>query len=128
MEKRALKVLIVGSSRGTGRALVERLLEEGHEVTAFSRQREAAPAQATAGRFRTFVGDAMNPLDVERAVAGHDVVVVTLGIAENPLRVRLFGPKRTPPRRPLGGHAQCDRGDAKARRAAPRGADDLRRR
>jgi hypothetical protein len=27
---------------------------------------------------------------------GHDAVIVTLGISENPLRVRLFGPARTP--------------------------------
>jgi hypothetical protein len=30
-------------------------------------------------------------------MAGHDAVVVTLGIHESALRVRLFGPARTPP-------------------------------
>jgi uncharacterized protein YbjT (DUF2867 family) len=33
---------------------------------------------------------------VERAVAGKDAVVVTLGISENPLRVRFLGPRHTP--------------------------------
>ena len=38
----------------------------------------------------------MSLQDVERAVPGHDAVVVTLGIRENPVRVRLLGPARTP--------------------------------
>ena len=33
---------------------------------------------------------------IDAAVPGHDAVVVTLGIAENPLRVRLFGSTATP--------------------------------
>ncbi len=41
-------------------------------------------------------GDATNPDDIDRAVAGHDAVIITLGITENPLRVRLFGAARTP--------------------------------
>ena len=31
-----------------------------------------------------------------RAVAGHDAVIITLGITENPIRVRLFGAAKTP--------------------------------
>lgn len=38
----------------------------------------------------------MSPRDVEEAVRGQDAVVVALGIRENALRVRLFGPARTP--------------------------------
>jgi len=37
----------------------------------------------------------MNAADVERAIEGRDAVVVTLGISENPLRVRLQGAART---------------------------------
>lgn len=40
-------------------------------------------------------GDVMDGGEVARAVAGHDAVIVTLGITENPLRVRFFGPART---------------------------------
>ena len=35
-------------------------------------------------------------LDVERVIEGQDAVVVTLGISEDAMRVRLFGSKATP--------------------------------
>lgn len=89
-----LRILVVGATRGTGRATVKQLLEEGHHVTAFSRSAHALDIESP--RLSLCSGDAMNPADVERAVAGHDAVVVTLGITENPLRVRLLGPARTP--------------------------------
>jgi nucleoside-diphosphate-sugar epimerase len=89
-----MKVLVVGSTGGSGRAAVERLLEEGHTVTAFSRHAERVETRSE--RLRFVRGDVMNPRDVERAVHGHDAVVVTLGIRENPLRVRLVGPAHTP--------------------------------
>lgn len=41
------------------------------------------------------IGDATRPDDVDRAVRGQDAVIVTLGITENPVRVRLRGPART---------------------------------
>ncbi len=89
-----MKVLVVGSTGGSGRAAVENLLSEGHEVTAFSRQ--ARGAATLSQRLHLVNGDAMNPTEVERAVQNQDAVVVTLGISENPLRVRFFGPARTP--------------------------------
>lgn len=89
-----LRILVVGATRGTGRATVKRLLDEGHHVTAFSRSADKLDIRSD--RLRILCGDAMNPEDVERAVAGHDAVVVTLGITENPARVRFVGPSRTP--------------------------------
>jgi uncharacterized protein YbjT (DUF2867 family) len=47
-------------------------------------------------RLRSCQGDALDPVAVEQAVQGQDAVVVTLGISENALRVRLLGPARTP--------------------------------
>ncbi len=87
-------VLVVGASGGTGRAAVGALLAQGHRVTAFSRHAEAMEIDAE--RVTLVNGDATNFDDVERAVAGHDAVIVTLGITENPMRVRLFGAARTP--------------------------------
>lgn len=89
-----MNVLVVGSTGGSGRAAVAHLLAAGHEVTAFSRS--GARPDIPFERLRVFAGDAMNPDHVERAVRGHDAVVVTLGIRENPLRVRLRGPVGTP--------------------------------
>jgi uncharacterized protein YbjT (DUF2867 family) len=89
-----MKILVIGATGGTGRAVVAQLLAEGHHVTAFGRhpERVGAPSE----QLSLEVGDALNASDVERVVAGKDAVVVTLGISENPLRVRFFGPKHTP--------------------------------
>ena len=88
-----MKVLVFGSTGGSGRAAVEHLVALGHEVSAFVRR--AAAAKVPAG-VKLIEGDVMQRQDVERAVQGQDAVIVTLGIRENALRVRLFGPARTP--------------------------------
>jgi len=88
------KILVVGATGGTGRATIQRLVAQGHRVTAFSRR--ADPLAEASDLVTAFNGDATNAADVDRAVGGHDAVIVTLGIAENPLRVRLFGTTRTP--------------------------------
>jgi putative NADH-flavin reductase len=87
-----MKVLVIGSTGGSGRAAVQQLLAQGHQVMAFSR---SGLAVAEHERLTTVRGDAMNESDVERAVRGQDAVVVTLGIRENPIRVRLFGAAHT---------------------------------
>ena len=86
-----MKVLVVGATGGSGRAAVRHLLARGHEVTAFSRRAESLDA-----RVRTCQGDVMNAADVESAVRGQEAVVVTLGISENALKVRLRGTSHTP--------------------------------
>lgn len=90
----ARKVLVVGATGGSGRAAVERLLNAGYFVTAFSRH--AHELANVSDRITTIDGDATDAADVDRAMSGQDAVIVTLGIAENPLRVRLFGAARTP--------------------------------
>lgn len=89
-----MKILVIGASAGTGRATVEQLLAEGHEVSAFSRR--ASKIGISSERLRAIDGDVMDPSAVERAVEGQQAVIVTLGIRENPLRVRLWGPAHTP--------------------------------
>lgn len=87
-----MKVLIVGATGASGRAVVEEMLARGHSVTAFARH---ASRLDIPGDLRTIDGDATDGPTVDSAVAGHDAVVITLGISENPLRVRVFGPART---------------------------------
>jgi len=86
-----MRVLVIGANGGSGKAVVQQLLARGHHVTAFSRNGRGEPAE----RLTHLRGDATELRDVERAVAGHDAVVITLGIRENPLRVRLLGASRT---------------------------------
>lgn len=89
-----MKVLVVGATGGSGRAAVAALLAEGHEVTAFARR--ASTAFAGRDGVRPVDGDATVTADVDRAVRGQDAVVVTLGIAESAVRVRLRGSAGTP--------------------------------
>jgi uncharacterized protein YbjT (DUF2867 family) len=89
-----MKILVVGSSGASGRAVVSQLLAAGHSVTAFSRRGDRLGIDSE--RLSVFRGDALEARDVARAVSGHDAVVVTLGISENALRVRLLGPRSTP--------------------------------
>ncbi|MGY1821969.1 NAD(P)-dependent oxidoreductase [Geodermatophilus sp. SYSU D00079] len=84
-----MRVLVVGATGGSGRAAVDALVARGHEVTAFARR--AGADLGDRGGVRPVDGDATVAADVERAVRGQDAVVVTLGISEHPLRVRLLG-------------------------------------
>ena len=86
-----MKVLVIGATGGSGRAAVEALVSAGHEVTAFSRRGETLGEGVIAKS-----GDATREEDVRSAVAGHDAVVVTLGIRESAVRVRLLGSAGTP--------------------------------
>lgn len=88
----AMRILIVGASSGTGLAAIDECLARGYAVTAFARS--AAKLEPRPG-LTLLPGDAMVPADVDAAVAGHDAVIVTLGIAESPVRVRL-GLRKTP--------------------------------
>ncbi|MDF1660723.1 MAG: SDR family oxidoreductase [Planctomycetota bacterium] len=94
--QKPLRVLVVGATGGTGRATVEALLSAGHIVTAFSRRASKLCATMNSSRLSIFDGDVMKLRDVEEASKDQDVAIVTLGIQENPLKVRLFGSTRTP--------------------------------
>lgn len=89
-----MRVLVMGATGGSGKAAVTELLRRGHEVTVFARSAETL--RGMSDRLRVVVGDATHPEDVDPAVRGQDAVVVTLGISENPIRVRAVGPTRTP--------------------------------
>ncbi|MEV1133220.1 NAD(P)-dependent oxidoreductase [Rhodococcus coprophilus] len=88
-----MKVLVVGATGGSGRAAVTALLDRGHDVTVFVRNPETSGAIGE--RAAVVTGDATRPDDVDVAVRGQDAVIVTLGISENPVRVRMRGPAGT---------------------------------
>lgn len=89
-----MNVLIVGATGGSGRAATAAALAAGHRVTAFSRRASALLAEHP--RVVAIDGDVMDPGQVAAAVEGQDAVIVTLGISENALRVRLLGSRSTP--------------------------------
>jgi len=88
-----MKIIVFGSTGLTGRAVISKLLEAGHKVTAFARN---ASKLADAPNLTIVQGDAMQSADVERAMPGHDAIVVSLGNSQNPF-ARLFGARRTTP-------------------------------
>jgi putative NADH-flavin reductase len=84
-----MRLLIFGATGGTGRELVDQALERGHSVTAFARD---ATALADRDGLRTLAGDVLDAAAVEGTVAGHDVVLCTIGKpATNPGKLRSEG-------------------------------------
>ncbi len=71
-----MRLLVFGATGGTGRALLNQGLEQGHQVTAFVRN----PAALEARPGLTIVqGDVTDAAAVGRAVAGHEAVLSALG-------------------------------------------------
>ncbi len=73
-----MKVVIFGSSGGTGRLLVEQALDQGHQVTAQARTPEKLVGLEHPG-LSIARGDVLEAADVERAVAGQDAVLCAIG-------------------------------------------------
>lgn len=73
-----MKVLIFGSTGGTGRELVTQALDAGYEVTAFARNPAKLDdlAQENLHKLR---GDVLDSAAVESAVSGHDAVLCSIG-------------------------------------------------
>lgn len=88
-----MNVIVIGATGGSGRAVCAALLERGHRVTAAARRASTLPSQPGLARVDL---DAADSEALERALPGHDAVVVTLGISEPPLRVRVRGARSTP--------------------------------
>jgi putative NADH-flavin reductase len=88
-----MKILVIGATGGSGRAVCDALLERGHRVTALARR--ASRIEPRAGLERVD-GDATDRATLEAVIPGHDAIIVTLGISEPALRVRLRGAQGTP--------------------------------
>jgi len=73
-----MKLLIFGATGGTGRALIEQALEQGHVVTAFAR--DPSKVRTAHQNLRVARGDILNSGSVEAAINGQDAVLSALGI------------------------------------------------
>ncbi|WP_419926236.1 NAD(P)-dependent oxidoreductase [Candidatus Poriferisocius sp.] len=71
-----MRVIVFGATGKTGRHILSRALEQGHEVTAFGRSVDRLDAESG---LRLSRGDVFDSDVVEKAVAGHDAVIVSLG-------------------------------------------------
>jgi len=72
-----MKVLVIGSTGRTGRLAVRRLLDGGHEVTAFARN-PLALSQEGRG-LKVFQGDTRDPDALDAAMEGQEAVFCAIG-------------------------------------------------
>ena len=72
-----MKVVVFGSTGGTGRELVRQALELGHEVAAFARHAEALGIVHK--RLRIIEGNALRQASVDKAIEGQEAVLSALG-------------------------------------------------
>ncbi len=70
-----MKVLVIGAAGKTGRAVTEKALAAGHQVTAFVRKAD----QYETSNVRVVEGDATDRIAMDEAVLGQDAVVDTIG-------------------------------------------------
>lgn len=72
-----MKLLIIGSTGGTGRELVKQALEQAHQVTAFART--PSKLGISHHNLRIAQGDVTDSGSVQPAVVGQDAVLCALG-------------------------------------------------
>lgn len=71
-----MKIVVFGSTGGTGRLVVDAAVRHGHEVTAFARR--AAVLSAQQGLAGVVEGDGRDQDAVARAVAGQQAVIMSV--------------------------------------------------
>ncbi|MBW7970217.1 SDR family oxidoreductase [Bradyrhizobium sp. BR 10289] len=77
------KILVLGATGGTGRAIVAQALARGNEVTVLVRSREKAAELKGA---KAVVGDARDERVLRQALKGQDAVISALGTPASPFR------------------------------------------
>jgi len=73
-----MKLLVFGSTGGTGRELLKQALDQGHNVVAYARNPAKIDDIKHAG-LQVVRGDVLDPAVVERATAGQEAVLSTIG-------------------------------------------------
>jgi len=72
-----MKILVIGSTGGTGLEVVKQGIHKGHFITAFARHPEKLAG--IDGISKIVKGDALNAIDIHEAVKGQDAVISVLG-------------------------------------------------
>ena len=78
-----MKILVLGATGGTGKAIVKEAQAASHEVVALVRSREKAATLAPA---QLLVGDVRDEKALEAALRGVDAVVSSLGTPMSPFK------------------------------------------
>ena len=85
-----MKLLIFGSTGGTGRELLKQALEQGYRVTAYARN-PAKIDDIKHTSLQVIRGDVLDPASVESAVAGQEAVLSTIGAGAGRTGLRADG-------------------------------------
>jgi putative NADH-flavin reductase len=83
-----VRLVVFGSTGGTGRELVRQALALGHDVTAFARRPEAITIAHE--RLRAVRGDVLSRDSLEGAIAGQEAVLSALGTRTLFKQITLF--------------------------------------
>ena len=75
-----MKLVVLGSTGGIGKHVVEQALALGHDVTAIARRPEAVTAKH--GNLEVIRGDVLAPTSFDQVLAGKDAVVSAIGVAD----------------------------------------------
>ena len=86
-----MKLIIFGATGTVGIQLLKQALQQGYEVTAFTRSPEKLESLSQTN-LRIFKGDLLNPKDVESAMQNHGAVLCAIGDG-NKGNVRATGTK-----------------------------------
>ncbi len=81
---RAMRLTIIGASRGIGRKALEYALERGHSVRALARSADSIPIDHD--QLEKIAGSALSPEDVAQAIDGAEAVILCIG-APRDLRI-----------------------------------------
>ena len=76
-----MKISVFGASGRTGILIVYQALNQGHQVTAFTRRVSGIPIQHE--KLKIVEGEILDPVKVREAVAGQDAVLCALGLDKN---------------------------------------------
>ena len=83
-----MKILIIGASRGIGKALLACANHDNYQITVLARYPEKVNAQGT--NLQVVQGDVLNPDDLKRAVDQQDAVISCIGVPITFKPVTLF--------------------------------------
>ena len=85
-----MKLLVFGSTGGTGRELLVQALDQNHSVTAYARD-PAKIEDIQHSRLTVVRGDVLDAATVESAVAEHEGILVTIGTGPSRTTLREEG-------------------------------------
>jgi putative NADH-flavin reductase len=77
-DKRTMRILVIGATRGTGRQVMQQALAAGHTVTALAR--DPARVDVQHERLSVVRGDVLDPATLAPAMAGQDAVISSIGV------------------------------------------------